>query len=243
MSRRQPTLLYKVKFAHDGHMRSEPTVNDVTASNVLLVQPIGGSTRKQHESPPEKVGRVCSFELQPPHTSCELSLTDIKNATKYQDASPTQTQSTHQPPEVDLTSFSKALTTTIFTMSLNDTTIQATKGSTVYPGVANPHPCPDADPMEANFVGPPLFARRSASHHPLATVRTNNQVPDPTTETRGAGAGENFAGGRDAARALGQLQTDKKTAGSGVVEGRPGIIESTHIGPFDERSNDGVLSA
>ncbi|KAM5542599.1 hypothetical protein V8D89_003560 [Ganoderma adspersum] len=99
-------------------------------------------------------------------------------------------------------------------MSLNDTTIQGTKGATVYPGVANPHPCPDADPMEANFV------------------------PDPTTETRGAGAGENFAGGRDAARALGQLQTDKKTAGSGVVEGRPGIIESTHINPLDEHSND-----
>ena len=126
-------------------------------------------------------------------------------------------------------------------MSLNDTAIQATKGYTGYPGVANPHPCPDADPMEANFVGrPPDFAPRLASHHPLATVRTNNQVPDPTTETRGAGAGENFAGGRDAARALGQLQTDKKTAGSGVVEGRPGIIESTHIDPLDEHSNDGA---
>ncbi|KAI1788504.1 hypothetical protein LXA43DRAFT_1159421 [Ganoderma leucocontextum] len=93
-------------------------------------------------------------------------------------------------------------------MSLNDTAIQATKGTSVYPGVANPHPCPDADPMQANFV------------------------LDPTTETRGAGAGETFAGGKDAARALKQTNT------ADVVEGRPGIIESTHVDPLNEHSND-----
>ncbi|PIL30533.1 hypothetical protein GSI_07233 [Ganoderma sinense ZZ0214-1] len=70
-----------------------------------------------------------------------------------------------------------------------------------------------------------------------------HQVPDPTTEIRGAGAGENFAGGRDAARAMGKLQSDEKTVGLGVVnvEGRPGIMESTHIGLLDEHSNDGAL--
>ena len=66
------------------------------------------------------------------------------------------------------------------------------------------------------------------SHHIIT-----RQVTDPTSETRGAGAGANFTGDADAARNF------KQTAG--VVEGRPGIIESTHIDPLSEHSNDGML--
>ncbi|TBU46988.1 hypothetical protein BD309DRAFT_856928 [Dichomitus squalens] len=57
-----------------------------------------------------------------------------------------------------------------------------------------------------------------------------NFVTDPTTDTLGAGASANFTGQQDAARNF------KQTAG--VVEGRPGIIESTHIDPLSEHSND-----
>lgn len=62
------------------------------------------------------------------------------------------------------------------------------------------------------------------------TIRAS-QVTDPTSETVGAGAGENFSGHKDAQRNF------SKTAG--VVEGRPGIIESTHIDPLSETSNKG----
>ena len=48
---------------------------------------------------------------------------------------------------------------------------------------------------------------------------------------RGAGAGDNFDGDKQAAR------TFKETAG--VVEGRPGIIETTNIDPLNENSNKG----
>lgn len=47
----------------------------------------------------------------------------------------------------------------------------------------------------------------------------------------GAGAGPNFTGHEQAQR------TFKQTAG--VVEGRPGIIESTNIDPLNENSNKG----
>jgi len=73
----------------------------------------------------------------------------------------------------------------------------------------------------------------STTSDPLAT----NFVTDPTTDVVGAGAGPNFEGHRQAQRTL------KETAG--VVEGRPGIIESTNIDPLNENSNkdDGWANA
>ena len=51
-------------------------------------------------------------------------------------------------------------------------------------------------------------------------------MDDPTTEEKAAGAGPNFQGHIQAAKNF------KGTAG--VIEGRPGIIESTHIDPLRE---------
>ncbi|KAI0831737.1 hypothetical protein BC628DRAFT_1415247 [Trametes gibbosa] len=64
-----------------------------------------------------------------------------------------------------------------------------------------------------------------------------NFVTDPTSDVIGAGAGENFTGHKDAQRNF------SRTAG--VVEGRPGIIESTNIDPLNENSNkdDGWANA
>ncbi|KAI0059088.1 hypothetical protein BV25DRAFT_1809609 [Artomyces pyxidatus] len=66
---------------------------------------------------------------------------------------------------------------------------------------------------------------------------SSNFVTDPTASDFGAGAGPNFQGHKQAARTL------KET--SGVVEGRPGIIESTNIDPLNENSNkdDGWANA
>ncbi|KAA1471306.1 hypothetical protein DENSPDRAFT_775830 [Dentipellis sp. KUC8613] len=64
----------------------------------------------------------------------------------------------------------------------------------------------------------------STYNDPMAT----NFVSDPTSDGLGAGAGENFDGHLQAKRTL------KETAG--VIEGRPGIIESTHIDPLNESS-------
>ena len=57
----------------------------------------------------------------------------------------------------------------------------------------------------------------------------NFQVEDPTTEEFGAGAGPNFQGHIQARKNF------SKTAG--VIEGRPGIIESTHIEPLKENTS------
>ena len=48
----------------------------------------------------------------------------------------------------------------------------------------------------------------------------------------GAGAGPGFDGHEQAARNFSQT--------AGVVEGRPGIIESTNIDPLNENSNKGT---
>ncbi|OCH89112.1 hypothetical protein OBBRIDRAFT_836096 [Obba rivulosa] len=73
----------------------------------------------------------------------------------------------------------------------------------------------------------------SINADPLAA----NFVTDPTTDVTGAGAPANFTGHEQAARNF------SKTAG--VVEGRPGIIESTNIDPLNENSNkdDGWANA
>jgi len=58
---------------------------------------------------------------------------------------------------------------------------------------------------------------------------SSNFVNDPTTPTLGAGAPHDFDGHKHAAR---QLRTQ-----AGVIEARPGIIESTNIDPLNENSN------
>ncbi|KAF9793320.1 hypothetical protein BJ322DRAFT_996030 [Thelephora terrestris] len=64
----------------------------------------------------------------------------------------------------------------------------------------------------------------SNNSNPLAT----NLVEDPTTEEKAAGAGPNFQGHIQASNNF------KNTAG--VVEERPGVIESTHIEPLRDNA-------
>ncbi|KAI5899689.1 uncharacterized protein SCHCODRAFT_02605840 [Schizophyllum commune H4-8] len=99
-------------------------------------------------------------------------------------------------------------------MSVNDKQLNQGFGADVYPGSANP---------------------TSSSNH--ANPMRNNFVDDPTTASRGAGAGPNFDGDRQAQRNFSQT--------AGVVEGRPGIIESSHIDPLSETANkdDGWANA
>ncbi|KAJ4493497.1 hypothetical protein C8J55DRAFT_539923 [Lentinula edodes] len=93
-------------------------------------------------------------------------------------------------------------------MSVNDRSVGGAVGVDTYPGVANPTSSSDtSNPMVNNFV------------------------TDSTSEERGAGAGANFEGDRQAARNFSQT--------SGVVEGRPGVIESSNIHPLNENSNKG----
>ncbi|KAH9484325.1 hypothetical protein JR316_0003806 [Psilocybe cubensis] len=101
-------------------------------------------------------------------------------------------------------------------MALNDQNIlqQSGMGANTYPGIANPTPSSGAvDPTASNFVN------------------------DPTTATRGAGAGLNFEGHKNAKQNLRDA--------AGVVEARPGIIETTNIDPLNENSNkdDGWANA
>ncbi|KAF9218421.1 hypothetical protein BS17DRAFT_720941, partial [Gyrodon lividus] len=56
-------------------------------------------------------------------------------------------------------------------------------------------------------------------------------VTEPSTKEKGAGARPAFKGDKDTRRSL------KETAS--VVEGQSGIIESTHIDPLNEASNQG----
>jgi len=81
-------------------------------------------------------------------------------------------------------------------------------GTDVYPGVSNP-------------------TQSSAIADPLAT----NFVDDPTKDEAGAGAGPDFAGHKDAKKAM--------RGAAGVVESHPGIIEDTNIDPLNENSNKG----
>jgi hypothetical protein len=76
------------------------------------------------------------------------------------------------------------------------------------------------------------FTIASRSYMFRAKLLHSIQADDPTNSEMGAGAGSNFQGDRDAARNFRDT--------SGVVEGRPGIIESSNIDPLNERSNDGT---
>jgi len=93
-------------------------------------------------------------------------------------------------------------------MALNDKNLPiGAQGVGVYPGVANPTSSSmPTNPMETNFV------------------------TDPTSSDRGAGAGPNFEGDKQAKRLF------KETAG--VIESEPGIIESTNVHPLRPDSND-----
>ncbi|TFK42634.1 hypothetical protein BDQ12DRAFT_719491 [Crucibulum laeve] len=64
-----------------------------------------------------------------------------------------------------------------------------------------------------------------------------NFMKDPTTSEIGAGVDSNFDGHNQARRTFNQT--------AGVVEGRPGIIESSNIDPLNENSNkdDGWANA
>ncbi|KAH9923942.1 uncharacterized protein BXZ73DRAFT_103676 [Epithele typhae] len=83
-------------------------------------------------------------------------------------------------------------------------------------------------PSRGVDIHPGVANPTSHSNHgdPLAS----NFVTDPTTDDMGAGAGPNFQGHKQAARGF--------TENAGVCEGRPGVIESTHIDPLAEDSND-----
>ncbi|KAE9406337.1 hypothetical protein BT96DRAFT_954829 [Gymnopus androsaceus JB14] len=94
-------------------------------------------------------------------------------------------------------------------MSVNDRSVGGAIGVDTYPSISGV-----ANPTSS-----------SDNSNPMA----NNFVTDPTTEDRGAGAGPNFEGDQQATRNF------KQTAG--VVEGRPGIIESTNIDPLNQNSN------
>ena len=64
-------------------------------------------------------------------------------------------------------------------------------------------------------------------------IKAANFIDDPTTPEVGAGASPNFQGPRMAKKAL--------SGEAGVVEGRPGIIETSNIDPLNANSNKGML--
>ncbi|KAI0086617.1 hypothetical protein BDY19DRAFT_894380 [Irpex rosettiformis] len=89
---------------------------------------------------------------------------------------------------------------------------------------------------DSNLIGARGVANPTISNthsDPLAA----NFVIDPATDEIGVGVSDRLDGGRQAQRNF------KETAS--VVEGRPGIIESTNIDPLNENSNkdDGWANA
>ncbi|PBK96786.1 hypothetical protein ARMGADRAFT_1076928 [Armillaria gallica] len=74
----------------------------------------------------------------------------------------------------------------------------------------------------------PGVANPTASSNNANPMDTNF-VSDPTSKAHGAGAGAHFKGDRQAAQAMKQA--------AGVIEARPGIIESTHIAPLNDDPN------
>jgi hypothetical protein len=57
---------------------------------------------------------------------------------------------------------------------------------------------------------------------------------NPIMPTTGAGGPSSYEAQKHAARQI-------KKAQAGVIEARPGIIETTNIDPLNEHSNDGVF--
>jgi len=97
----------------------------------------------------------------------------------------------------------------------------------------------DRDPTTGGARGVDVYpgVANPTAHSSNSNPMSANFVDNPTTEDKGAGAGPNFEGGAQAAR------TFKQTAG--VVEGYPGVIESTNIDPLNPDSNkdDGFANA
>jgi len=87
-------------------------------------------------------------------------------------------------------------------MSLNDQTLlnESAKGSHIYPGITNPTKSGTTDALASNFVD------------------------NPTTPSKGAGAGAHFKGHLHAKRAMKEHY--------GFIESHPGIIETTNIDPL-----------
>jgi len=101
-------------------------------------------------------------------------------------------------------------------MSLND------KDITLKPAASNDVWPGSANPTSQNMGG---------------DTKAANFMNDPTTEDTGAGAPADFEGHKMAKKAI--------YAEAGVVEARPGIIDSTNIDPLNENSNkdDGWANA
>lgn len=97
-------------------------------------------------------------------------------------------------------------------MALNERNIGTNKTAGAYPGIANP-------------------TSRGAS---LSTKAT-----DPSAEETGAGTGSQLGGHRDDAKHAQREAMHTRRASAGVVEGHPGIIESSHIEPLDEDYKEG----
>ncbi|KAI6131862.1 hypothetical protein EV401DRAFT_320552 [Pisolithus croceorrhizus] len=97
-------------------------------------------------------------------------------------------------------------------MALNEHNIGTNRTAGAYPGIANPTP-------------------HSASFNPMATDR-------PTEET-GPGTGSQLGSHRDDAKHAQREAMHTRRASAGVVEGHPGIIESSHIEPLDEEYKEG----
>lgn len=97
-------------------------------------------------------------------------------------------------------------------MALNERDIGASKAASVYPGVANPTP-------------------RSSTSNP--------KVPEPTFGEKGTGTGAHLKGYRDDIKHAQRDAMHTRRASAGVVEGYPGIIESSHIEPLDEEYKEG----
>lgn len=97
-------------------------------------------------------------------------------------------------------------------MALNERNIGTNKTTGAYPGIANPTP-------------------HSAS---LSTKAT-----DPTAKEIGAGTGSQSVGRRDDAKHAQREAMHTRRASAGVVEGHPGIIESSHIEPLDDEYKEG----
>ncbi|KAF8636463.1 hypothetical protein AX17_003279 [Amanita inopinata Kibby_2008] len=94
-------------------------------------------------------------------------------------------------------------------MSLNDKEHLAHSGGVAAMGSPTTIPTSNVEPIASNFVSSPPSHAQHAGHH-------RHHHPDIDRETK---------------------RMQKRTAG--VIEARPGIIESTNIDPLNENSNKG----
>ncbi|KAI6028825.1 hypothetical protein F5J12DRAFT_396887 [Pisolithus orientalis] len=81
-------------------------------------------------------------------------------------------------------------------------------------------------------------ASKAASIYPGST--SNPKVPEPTFGEKGTGTGAHLKGHRDDIKHAQRDAMHTRRASAGVVEGYPGIIESSHIEPLDEEYKEGA---